>query len=106
MLDQFKKEGRLKLSGRGRNARWRKAEIGSDSSLSVVPRKWQVKLQFHLIVQDSTDLDDMPVADAVEEEVTTAPTAPRDVQCPEARHDVVAGLRPRYARVFASSPIA
>ena len=56
-----------------------------------------MKLQFHLIVQDSTDLDDMPVADAVEEEVTTAPTAPRDVQCPEARHDVVAGLRSRLS---------
>jgi len=28
VLDQLKKEGRLKLSGRGRNARWRKAEIG------------------------------------------------------------------------------
>ena len=28
MLDQLKKEGRLKLSGRGRNARWRKAEMG------------------------------------------------------------------------------
>jgi Fic family protein len=28
VLDQLKKEGRLKLSGRGRNARWRKAEMG------------------------------------------------------------------------------
>jgi hypothetical protein len=28
VLDQLKKEGRLKLSGRGRNARWRKPEIG------------------------------------------------------------------------------
>jgi hypothetical protein len=59
-----------------------------------------VKLQFHLIVQDSTNLDDVLVADAVEEEVTTAPTAPGDVQCPEARHDIVAGLRPCYARVI------
>ena len=77
--------------------------MGSDSSLSLVPRKWQVKLQFHVIVQDSTNLDDVPVADAVEEEVTTAPTAPGDVQCPEARHDIVAGLRPRYAKGYSQA---
>jgi hypothetical protein len=28
VLDQLKKQGRLKLSDRGRTARWRKAEMG------------------------------------------------------------------------------
>jgi len=52
-------------------------------------RQRQMALQFHLIVQDTADFNDPTFDDSVEEEVTSAPTVPCNMDRVEAPHDLV-----------------
>ena len=53
-------------------------------------------LQFHLIVQDTADFNDPTFDDAVEEEVTSTPTVPCNMERAEATHNLVARFRSGY----------
>jgi hypothetical protein len=47
-------------------------------------------------MQDAAYLDRSPANDAIQKEVSSAPTVPSDVKNAGARHDLVASFRPRY----------
>jgi hypothetical protein len=51
--------------------------------------------QIHLVVQDTTDFDDPAFDSPIQEEVTSRPTMPGNMECAEARHDLVARFRSR-----------
>jgi hypothetical protein len=59
-----------------------------------------VTLQVHLIMQDSTDLDDPVMDDPIEEDVTASPAVPGDMECAEPRHDLVAGSGAGHVRAI------
>jgi len=71
-----------------------------------VGSNWNVALKVHPVVQDAYNFDRAPGRCAVNEEVTSTTTVPRNVERAKTGHDLVAGLRPRNIGPSASSPIA
>jgi len=74
--------------------------------LMPVGGNWNVALKVHPVVQDAYNFDRAPGRCAVNEEVTSTTTVPRNVERAKTGHDLVAGLRPRNIGPSASSPIA
>ncbi len=50
----------------------------------------QVTLQVHLVVKDAADLNDPPVDDPIQEDMTSAPAVAGNMKRSKARHDLIA----------------
>jgi hypothetical protein len=50
-------------------------------------------LQIHPIMQDTADLDDLRIADAIEQKVPAGSTTSRDMERADSRHDVMPNAR-------------
>jgi len=75
-------------------ARGKRKVAACARSLSIGLTGWKLLMapQVHPVVQDATDLNDLPLNDPVNQEVTSAAAVPGSMERADARHDVFACL--------------